>query len=500
MNFNKIKFVSFTLLILVFYILVIDVHAYTTVNKEKLIYEINSAKLDETGISLTGWSFIGESQHYSNVNDFYGAIVLDNGHEQLEFPLLFHKKEMTDLMKMGNPRKCSINEYNQNARTCYYDYSMVGWTVFIPIELLSDDSIYNMSIQMKALKSGQEYKTKVVFATDLQIVNDVERDRIVSLNAAINNTRLVVNHDFVMVRRAPTKDSDVYYSNKNCSLTYGNVQYFIKNTEYLRVKNYKLIDDVTWYQIGTQEIGCYNSLASVIEGESLSWIPSTYVSYNGSIATINVQNSYDKPIIYLEDQTIYVGDTTFNPDLYVTAYDKYDGQIIPKQVSNNLNVNIVGRYRIMYRAINSKNNSAYAIMYINVIEKNTNLPPIIEAYDQILYINDIYDPMSNVKATDKEEGDITNKIQLTSTVTTNQQGKYEQCYYVEDSKGLSDNKCVYITVLPNVIEPIYKSNSIRFIDINNPFYFESIPNMWINLKNILLSKIKTDTTIMTGYY
>lgn len=500
MNLNKVKIISIALILLTFYVLIVDVNAYTKVSKDKLIYEINSATLDETGISISGWSFIGESQHFSDTKDFYGALLLDNGNEILEFPLSFYRKDMTDLMKMGNPRRCGDNEYNQNARTCYYDYSNVGWSVFIPLESLSDDSIYNISLNIKTYKSNQNFVTRVVFATDLQIITDEERDRVISLNAAINNTRLLINHDYVMVRKNPYKDSNVYYSDKSCSLEYGKVQYFIKSTEYLRVKGYRSIDDVTWYQVGTQEIGCYNSLASVIEGDTLAWIPSTYVSYNGSMATINVKNIYEEPIIYLENQTIYVGDTSFNPDLYVTAYDKHDGQIVPIRVRTNLDINKVGRYMVMYRATNSKNLSVLDIMYVDVIEKNTNLPPIIEAYDQIIYVNDIYDPMKNATAYDKEEEDITNKIQLTTTVTSSKQGNYEQCYYVEDSLGLSDNKCVQITVLPNVIDPIYQTNSIRFVDINKPFYQESIPSIWINLKNTLLNNIKATKTIKSGYY
>ena len=224
-------------------ITIVNIHA-TTINitKEKLIYEVTSANLNDEGIALSGWSFIGESQHFNDLNAFEGAILLDNGVEILEFPLNFYKKDITSLMRMENTSKCKENEYNQKARYCYYEYSNVGWNVFIPIESLADNSVYNIYLQMKALNSGQDYKTKIVFATEMQIMNDIARNRVVSLNSSIDNTRVTVNHDYVMVRKNPSKDSTLYYSNKSCSLTYGSALYFIKYTEYLRVKAYKLVD------------------------------------------------------------------------------------------------------------------------------------------------------------------------------------------------------------------------------------------------------------------
>lgn len=476
------------------------VYSYELVSKEHLIYEIQTAQLSEKGISIEGWSFIGESQHFNNTNEFSGTILLDNGKSKLEYPLNFKRKDMTNLMKMGNPRKCGANEYNKKGRECYYDYSMVGWNVFIPIEDLMDDARYKLRICMKALKSGQEYETPVIIANEFQAIDDTPRQRVVSINSAINNTRVLVNHDFVMVRKAPAKNAEVYYAQKPCSLTYGSVLYFIKYTEFLRVKNYKPIDDVTWYQVGVDEIGCYNSKASVMEGERLAWIPSTYVSYNGTVATIDVVNTYTAPIIYLENQTIYVGDTSFNPDDYVTAYDAYDGVIIPIRKRTNLNVFKVGRYYVQYYATNSKNKTTSKMMYVDVIEKEENTPPIISAFDQTLYQNDTYNPMYNVNATDLEDGDLTQSIILTNSVDTSKIGVFNQCYYVEDSKGLSDETCVKITVLPKLIPPIYQHNSIRFIDSNRPFYKERIPIKWSNLINQVISSANSSSVLRRGRY
>lgn len=488
------------LLFFAFIQLFTQVNAYELVNKEKLIYEIQEAVLNEEGISLSGWSFIGESQHFNNRNDFDGYFIIDNGKHILKYPLNFHKKEMTNLMKMGNPRRCGDNEFNMKARDCYYDFSMVGWNVFIPITDLMDNTKYTARIHMKALKSGQDYQTYALFSNEFQVIEDKPRNRIVSLNSGIQNTRIVVNHDYVMVREKPSKTSNIYNSSNSCSLTFGSVLYFIKYTEYLRVKNYVNIDDVTWYQVGVEEIGCFDSKASVIEGNRLAWIPSTYVNYNGTIATIEIRNTYTKPIIYLENQTVYVGDTSFNPDLYVSAYDYYDGIIVPKRTRSNLNILVPGRYYVQYSATNSKNKTTTKMMYVDVIEKKINTPPIITAYDQSIYQNSTYNPLQNVSAYDLEDGDITNKIKLTTFIDSKIVGTHEQCYYVEDKEGLSNDKCVNITVLPRIIPPIYQNSNLRFIDSKNPFYKEPVPNKWKELINMLITYANSTTTIMKSYY
>ena len=52
-----------------------------------------------------------------------------------------------------------------------------------------------------------------------------------------------------------------------------------------------------------------------------------------------------------------------------------------------------------------------------------------------LRVGDTFDPMRNVKAVDKEDGDLTNKVKHKGDVNTSKPGTYIVEYLVVDSKG-----------------------------------------------------------------
>ncbi|MBE6114808.1 MAG: DUF5011 domain-containing protein [Erysipelotrichaceae bacterium] len=479
----------------------IPVHGYEMVGKEKLVYEINSAVLESDGITLSGWSFIGESQHFTDPSEFSGSIVIYNGRHELEYPLVFRELDMTAIMKLLNTSRCGDKQYNRLGRECYYDLTMVGWDVHIPLSDLMDDTRYLMKLQMSAHKTGEKYQTNVIFASESQSIHDSERDRVVSLNSGLDSTRLIVNHDLVLVRKNASEDSVKYVSLYSCSTTYGNVLYFIKYSTYLNVLRYQVVEDVTWYRIGIKEAGCYQSMAVVREGSIPAWIPSTFVDYNGTVATIDVVKNVYGPIIYLEDQMVYLGDTTFDPDAHVRAFDKQDGVIVPIQTSSNLNVNTVGRYYVEYAATNSVGITTTEIMYVDVVLEGDNTPPIITALSQVIYKgDDSFDPLRNVMATDLEDGDITDQIVVMNEIDIEDVGIQELCYYVEDSGGLSKELCVEVNVLPKVIDPIYQESNLRFIDKNRVFYQESIPSKWSSNYDVLMDVVESSGSVRRGTY
>lgn len=73
--------------------------------------------------------------------------------------------------------------------------------------------------------------------------------------------------------------------------------------------------------------------------------------------------------------------------------------------------------------------------------------PIISASDKTLTIGDRFDPLEDVTATDKEDGDLTSKIKvINNTVDTNKAGIYEVTYRITDSLGASVTKTINVTV------------------------------------------------------
>ena len=86
---------------------------------------------------------------------------------------------------------------------------------------------------------------------------------------------------------------------------------------------------------------------------------------------------------------------------------------------------------------------------VDVVPATTpvNQPPVINAKDQTLTVGDKFDPMKGVTATDKEDGDLTDKIVITkNTVDTSKAGKYTIDYEVTDNGGTRVRKTVVVTV------------------------------------------------------
>ena len=74
--------------------------------------------------------------------------------------------------------------------------------------------------------------------------------------------------------------------------------------------------------------------------------------------------------------------------------------------------------------------------------------PTISASDKTLTVGDTFDPLKDVTATDKEDGDLTKEIEiLKNEVNTSKAGVYEVTYKVTDSKGASSIKTIKVTVI-----------------------------------------------------
>lgn len=501
------KIIRLLLFISLFCICGFDVHAdYISTNKEKVVYEITSITAETEGIHVEGWGFINETQHYNDTSTYKGELLLKSAKDEFQVPLSFKYKDMTYLMKMQGRRRCGDQEYQKSANECFYDYSMVGFEANIPYEKLMPGNDYSISLGITALQSNDSYRT-YIFAAGVNIDYTYNKTKKISIDSDINRTQFYVNHDFVFARKKPDKYADVLQNPSNiCSAEYGSNVYFDLYSQYNNVLDYTIKDDITWYKVKGDIKGCKYGKYIVNEGETYElWIPSTFVEYNGNLTMIHVNEiSAGPPTIVVENPTIYKGDTTFNPDDYVYAFDAIDGNLIPKQRVNKLNINQVGRYLIIYSATNSARQSAYANMYVTVIDKPENTKPILYVNDIEVYQYDTINYFQNVHADDIEDGDLTRDIVLIKEADSSIVGKQEACYYVEDSGKLNDTKCITVTVKrkedkPNA--PVIETEnygSLRFISIENPFENEIVPSIW-NI-NTIKRALSSKNSILTGGY
>lgn len=88
-----------------------------------------------------------------------------------------------------------------------------------------------------------------------------------------------------------------------------------------------------------------------------------------------------------------------------------------------------------------------------------NAAPVINATDKTLTVGDTFDPKADVTATDEEDGNLTDKIEiLKNTVDPSKPGVYEVTYKVTDSKGASCTKTIKVTVKEKAPAPSKDNN------------------------------------------
>lgn len=79
-----------------------------------------------------------------------------------------------------------------------------------------------------------------------------------------------------------------------------------------------------------------------------------------------------------------------------------------------------------------------------------NNAPVINVTDSSIYVGDEFDALSGETsgvATDKEDGDLTSKIEVVGNVDTTKAGNYTVTYKVTDSEGATTTKTITVTVL-----------------------------------------------------
>lgn len=168
-------------------------------------------------------------------------------------------------------------------------------------------------------------------------------------------------------------------------------------------------------------------------------------SFYAVTKTINVTVSgSDSAVIKAADKEVsqYV---TFDPLQYVTAND-FTGEDLTSAITvyaNNVDTTKLGTYQVTYRVINSIGKITDKTINVYVME---NKKPVINATDKTVTVNTIFNPLSQVSASDFEDGNITSQIQVTNNVNMAKAGVYSVIYSVTDKAGQTVSKTIKVTV------------------------------------------------------
>ncbi|MBC1983261.1 immunoglobulin-like domain-containing protein [Listeria booriae] len=195
---------------------------------------------------------------------------------------------------------------------------------------------------------------------------------------------------------------------------------------------------ITANDVDTTQEGTYHVTYSVTDSDE-----------NTTTKEITVTvTSNDAPTITATDKTLKRGDT-FDALAEVSAADKEDGDLTSdiQVIANDVNPDQEGTYSVTYSVTDSDNNTT--TKQINVTVTSNELP-VITATDHTIKKGSNFDPMSEVSATDKEDGDLTDAIKITANnVNTNKEGIYQITYSVTDSDDNTTTKDVTVIVTSN---------------------------------------------------
>lgn len=153
----------------------------------------------------------------------------------------------------------------------------------------------------------------------------------------------------------------------------------------------------------------------------------------------------EKPEIKFADDIVNEMEVGEELDLMkgVTAEDKEDGDLTDKiTIEGTLNNKVAGTYKIVYNVEDKDGNKSAVVREITVKELEegevVGKEPVFEGLEEDLLIalNGEPDYLEGVKATDEEDGDLTDKIDVdASQVDLSKEGEYELIYRVADSDG-----------------------------------------------------------------
>ena len=209
--------------------------------------------------------------------------------------------------------------------------------------------------------------------------------------------------------------------------------------------------------VDTTKPGKYEVTYKVTDRKGASYTKSITVTVNPKMEVLNAI-----PTIKAEDKTLIVGDT-FDPKADVTAEDVEDGDLTDKieVLKNEVDTTKSGKYEVTYKVTDNQGASRTKTITVTVNPKiePLNEAPTIDVTDKEITVGDKFDPKEGVTAKDKEDGNLTDKIEiLKNTVDPSKPGVYEVTYKVTDSKGASCTKTIKVTVKEKAPAPSKDKN------------------------------------------
>ena len=228
---------------------------------------------------------------------------------------------------------------------------------------------------------------------------------------------------------------------------------------YFPILGSKTVNGVLWYKVPVDLDGSKQEFGWTLAKDSD--VKVTKFNYKGNITL----DTNQPPVITAKD-IVLSQNMEYNILSYATATDKEDGNLTNKikVKETTLDITTLGTYKVIYQVTDSAKQTATKETKV-IVEKDHD--PEIKLISSKLYQNDTYNPKTNVKVTDHEDGNITkNVIVVEDTVNIKKVGKYKVTYKITDSQNNIVEKTFNIEVIQEKRE--WKTiNGKKFYYINN---------------------------------
>ena len=200
-----------------------------------------------------------------------------------------------------------------------------------------------------------------------------------------------------------------------------------------------------WSDLDTapSNAGTYRVKATVAEDDTYASADSDYVNF--TIAKADPSYNIPQNLEAIEGQTL--ADVTL-PEGF--TWDADETTSVGNPGTNTFNVTYTPADTDNYNTIESIN----VTLKVHMKWVALNEVPVINAEDKTLTVGDKFDPMDGVTATDKEDGELTDQIEIVkNTVDTSKAGLYSVTYEVTDKDGASVEKSINVVVKEKTAPP-----------------------------------------------
>lgn len=437
-------------------------NAYFSANTSKKIYEY-----PEYGDQLV---IVGQSGDYykvmSDMNiDSSGNLVgskTDYQDYRWNSSYVYVKKADVELINQGK------NGYIDPSSVTTYQDSNYSY------DLLIEDTVLKPQVAVTTKEVSYYYDSALTSKMELKLLKDkyvmvygIARDK------SGNIVSYLVTSDYFYDQKNWVAADSIRFVSSNygkqtvtisgayewvCSQAIDEEKYKISGqytNSYVPILNSKLVNGVLWYQVPVRLDSNTNSYGWILAREA-----NAYMDVYQSVATNH------SPVIQAKDLEVVQGSSVDFME-NVTATDTEDGDLTSKIIitSNQVNMDVVGTYSITYSVTDKDNATTTKEVQVSVLE---NQKPEITATDLEIIEGSKFIPLSGVSAKDKEDGDLTQNIQVEkNAVDTSKVGSYEVIYSVSDSYSQMVTKSIIVTVVKDM-EPVIEATD-KEVTINQKF-------------------------------